>query len=481
MRLSFFARAPMGYSEQFGEDFQRHMLAVLSRTPGAIQRYRTALDHTYFSTDLLRALAKALLESVDAHRMLPTKPTLRQLLREQLPEDLQSKGDQFVGKLFDADVSDADAVLAKVVEFGRQQALINAVIEAADKITAGKRDAVMPLVQKALMVGEDLLDLGIDYAQAKALRDRWYDPEARAAAVVPTGMDYLDLALAGGLGRGELGVFLGPPKVGKTSCLVNVGYGAITHANAQPLNVIHYTCELSADYVGMRYDDRLCGNLVKWKHTDMAKFKTMANYRAETMLRGGLVIKGYPTRTLTPSMIRAHVNLLTAQGHPPDILIIDYADIMRPERRLGELRHEVAGLYEDLRSLAGEFNVAVWTGSQAKKEAMESPVLTLAHFAEAFEKSAVIDVGIGFCQTDDERMDSKCRLVSLASRRGESGWTVECRIDRKCCLLQPTALYDASLNLLAGDGEGAEHVKDRGDRDRQRRKLMGKPSKHVRT
>ena len=81
--------------------------------------------------------------------------------------------------------------------------------------------------------------------------------------------------------------------------------------------------------------------------------------------------------------------MLAALERQPDLLVVDYAGIMRAERRLGELRHEVAGVYEDLRTIAGEFNMAVWTASQSNRGAWEKATPDMDDFAEGFSDCQV--------------------------------------------------------------------------------------------
>ena len=81
-----------GYEDTFGTGFQQHILAVLLRSPGLVMRYRSALDHTYFSSESIPAIAKSLLASVDTHKVLPTRQTLLQLVSESLPEDAMGGG-----------------------------------------------------------------------------------------------------------------------------------------------------------------------------------------------------------------------------------------------------------------------------------------------------------------------------------------------------------------------------------------------------
>lgn len=431
------------YGEQFKQPFQEHILAVAARVPGFIQRYRSALDHTYFEAEATRVIARALFTHVDKFARVPTQTTLLEDIRLLADAEKFDAVSALVKKLYADDVSDSDAVMAKAVDFGKQQALINAVIESADMIDKGRKQDVLPRIQQAQLVGEDLLDIGIDYSGAALdVRSRWYVAN-RDQDTLPTGLPHLDYALGGGLGRGELGVILAPPKRGKSTTLVNFGYGSITALAGY--NVTHYSLEMKDKKISMRYDDRLAGPLIAQKRANPQKYLQEIQARADKFVRGRLFIKSYPTRSATVSTFRSHLSSLFAQGIRVDTVLVDYGDIVKPQRRLGDLRHEQAGIYEDLRALAGEFDVAVWTASQGNRSSLEKPIVTMADFAESFEKAAVMDVGIAFCQTDDERIEGECRLFLMGVRDAEDGRTVACKIKRNQCLLQSVALYDSSL------------------------------------
>lgn len=430
------------YDEEFGTAFQNHILAVLARTPTAIGRYRSALDYKYFVSDTARMVAAALIAHYDEHQRLPTQSLLIEEVKERNDADKAKKADRFIRKLYKDDVSDSEAVLKKAVDFGKQQAMVNAVIESADAIKTGKRHLVMPKIHEAQLVGEDLLDRGIHYNDPSQ-RPGWYRAN-RQIDTIPTGIVHLDYALAGGLGRGELGVVLAPPKRGKSTTLINIGFGALTSTLlAEGYNVAHYSLEMRDNKIAMRYDDRLAGKAVKIKKSDPEKYQTTLDDRARKFVRGQLFIKSYPTRTATPSKIRSHLSMLAAQDIHIDVIIVDYADIMKAERRLGDMRHEQAGIYEDLRTIAGEHDAAVWTASQASKSALEKEVIDMGDFAESFEKAAVMDVGVAFSQTEDEKIDGECRLYLMGLRDAEDNRTVKCKVRRDRCLLKSFRLVDA--------------------------------------
>lgn len=458
------------YAEQFGDKFQQHILAVAARVPGFTLRYRTALSDAFFAADIHRIAAKALFEHVDEYGSLPTEETLVTCVRDITDEATQPKAEKFVRGLYGRDISDAKSVMNRIIEFGKLQALCNAVVACAEDIEKGKRDLILNRVQTAMLVGEDILDVGLDY---RALADRrvdWYvNTDGDDLDMIPTGLTHLDLAMGGGLGKGELGVVLAPPKRGKTTTLVNFGFGAFVAA--QGFNVAHYTCEMRGKRVSMRYDDRMAGSLVAMRAKSPEKYVKRLNAKIEKYMRGNLFVKQYNTREATVSMIRAHLTLLASQGFHPDMIIVDYADILKPERRLGEMRHEQAGIYEDLRSLAGDFDAAVWTASQARRGALEKDIITIDDFAEAFEKAAIVDAAIGFCQSDEERIDQKARLFLAALRNQQDGLTIECEIRRGICRIRTQAIYDPA---------GVRLDTDEDEPDTQAAPRMGRGGKSLR-
>lgn len=410
--------APATY--EFGDQFQRHALAVLARVPGGIIRYRSALDPTFFGSATLRTISEVLFEHVDANRNLPQKPTLLEELREKVADEDYKRAAKSVERMYSEDVTDAKAVFQRVIEFGRQQAYVNATLKAAEDLERGKRE-VRKYFDAAGLVGEDLLDLGVDYRRnVKERRAYYLDPSAHEDRI-STGLPHLDALMGGGLCRKELGVILAPPKRGKSTVLINIAYGAVTSPKAY--NVAHYSLEMHQDRIARRYDDRLMGKRVTLRGTDPERYGQRLSERVKTYVRGRLFVKHYPTRSATVSKIRSHLTLLSARGFTPDLIVVDYADIMKPERRLGEMRHEQAGIYEDLRQLADEYDAAVWTGSQASRGALEKETVTIEDFSEAFEKAAIVDAAIAFCLQRDQSVVTKDGPVKI--------WDIKRRIERE--------------------------------------------------
>ncbi len=433
------------YEEDFGTQFQRHILAVSARIPGFVMRCRDVLDANYFTADVHRAIAEALLQHIDSNGgLLPTKPTLFEDVKQIVSDTDIEVVTAALEEIYSEPVHDHAAVGVKVIAFGKRQAMLNAVLAGAERIDRGDPQGVEPLIRKAMLVGENVANAGVDYLANMEDRIKVYlSPEEKRVGNIQTGLAHLDYMLGGGLGRGQLGVILAPPKRGKSTCLINFGFGALS--DVDELNVVHYSCEMGQDLVLQRYDDRLMGNLVRTKRSDPDEFVHELRKRAGAFVHGRLAVKAYPTRTASVDTLRSNLSILAAQGMHPDLVVVDYAGILKAtQRRAGEFRHEQASIFEDLRAMAGEFNCAVWTAQQANRGSLDKDTLTMADISETFEAAAIADVLVAMCQTTDERADGTCRLFGAAVREAESEQTVVCKLKRESCRLTSTALFSSS-------------------------------------
>lgn len=464
------------YDKDFGDGFQRHILAVIARIPGFAVRCRDVLDPAYFVSDVHRAVAEAILGHIDEYDgTTPTRDTLLQACREEVAEEDLEVIEATIAEIFTEPVHDHAAVERRVIEFGKRQAMLNAVIEGAECIERGNIEKVEGLVRDALLVGENLLDLGINYKETSASRfDSYQNPQVEAVEKIPTGIRHLDYLLDGGMSRGELAIVLAPPKRGKSTLLVNIGFGAL--AALAGFNVVHYSCEISDKIIVKRYDDRLAGSKVGLRKKDPAAFSDLLRKRIG-LVHGALAVKRYYTREASVDTIRSHMTLLAANGMKPDLVIVDYGQILRStDRRKGEYRHEQASIYEDLRGLAGQHDCVVWSAVQANRAALDKDTMTIGDVSEAFEIAAVCDAMIALCQTTDESIEGICRLFAAAVRDAPSERTVECVIRRDACFIQSRALFDPAGSRLYMPGEplvDEDEEDSREGRIRSARKIAG--------
>lgn len=206
--------------------------------------------------------------------------------------------------------------------------------------------------------------------------------------------------------------------------LVDLG----TQALLDRKNVVHYTCELSENAVGIRYDSRL----TEIPSNEIVIHKKEVLQIEDGLKLGKLYIKGYSVGAASISTLRSHIERLMLQNFVPDVVIVDYADLLRSSRRYDSPRFELKLIYEELRALATDLNIPVWTASQSNKEGANSDIVGLENMGEAYAKAATCDVVIGLSRKPEEKATGCGRLFLAKNRAGRDGINWPIRIDTAC-------------------------------------------------
>jgi replicative DNA helicase len=344
------------------------------------------------------------------------------IIRDELSEGddviLRSQVIEFLSRVKSSpNLGDLEYVKEKTLDFCKKQVLQQALEDSVKAIQGENYEAVLNIMKDAVSKGTGS-SVGHDFFK---------DHEARFAKInrvcCPTGIQHLDSkeVFNGGLSRGEIGVVVAPTGVGKSHWLVAMGAEALRRGK----NVVHYTFELSETAVGIRYDSHL---------TDIPSSDIIEN--KENVLKhydendyGRLIIKQYPTGSASIVTIRNHIEKLSMKDFIPSLIVIDYADIMRSTRQFDSLRHELKLVYEELRNLAMEMNIPVWTASQANREASNSDVVGLENMSEAYGKAMVADIVVSLSRKPTEKATGSGRLFVAKNRAGKDGIIFPVRID----------------------------------------------------
>lgn len=433
---------------QFADGFQMKILALMARDKSVYISYKDVLKPKYFRKDIHVDLSRILHEyyeqEIERSKLKGTHingPTLEVLFEEIRKLTANSKvkvklKDQYEDEVIDmmeVDLSDAEYVKDSLIRFGRRAALEHAILASVDDIEKGVDDfsGIEARIAEAIRVGEDISDLGTDYFGTVQERMDRYAKGLDGIRRVPTGMAGLDRVLKGGLGDGELGVVIAPPNRGKSFALTNIGAGAIMEG----LNVVHYTLEMPEAQVAKRYDNRLVKGDFNYLKENGSKAMT-ALLNIQKHMKGSLIIKKFATNGCTINTIRSHLTrLYMEKGFKPDLIIVDYGDLVQPRKSYSDKRFELESVYLDLRDLGTEFGCPVWTASQANRGALDKKIITIGDLAEAFNKANIADFMVALCQTVEEKADGVMRWHVAKHRDGEANITLEGDIDYGCAVM----------------------------------------------
>ena len=416
---------------QYGQHFQKKVVQALLCDPSWAEQMSEVLEPVYFDLKYLHYLSDRYLAYARKYKTYPSLQLLVSIVKDELKQgnDLALK-EQVVDYLKNLrtapDMGDLPLVKEKALDFCRRQSLKRALEKVIDLAETEKYDAIVDTIKQAVAAGTTA---GLGHDLAEDVEARYV---AQRRATIPTGLPELDVAkvLNGGSGRGELHVVIAPTGVGKSHLMTYVGANALR----QGFNVLYFTMELSEAKVGLRFDSNFTGidiNEIIDRKDDVAK------YYGETKL-GRLKIKYFPTNEPTVNTLRAHIEKLALKGFVPDVVIVDYADIVRSSRMYDQPRLEMKLVYEELRALAAERNIALWTASQSNREGSNVDVVDMNNMSEAYAKAFICDLIVTLSRRPGEKASGLGRLYVAKNRNGLDGLVFPIKIDTARSMFEVT-------------------------------------------
>ena len=421
-----------------GKSFQEKIFQGLVSDNQWASQMVEVMRPNFFDIDYLRFLTEKYFAYYNKYRCFPTLGLLVNVIKEELTDGtddvLRDQIIEFLLRVWaNPNPGDIGYVKDKTLDFCKRQAFKGALEKSVDLIEGENFEEVIDLMKNAVSVG----------MQNSSGHDFFEDIEARFVKInrnaVPTGFDRLDKKdiFKGGLGRGEIGVVTANTGVGKSHWLVALGANAMRAGK----NVLHYTFELTETAVGIRYDSNLCGI----PSNDVQDRKDLVHGVYKDKELGRLIIKEYPTGSASVVTLRNHIEKLTLKGFKPNLIIIDYADIMKSTRSYDSLRHELKLVYEELRNLAMELDIPVWTASQANRDSAQSDIVGLENMSEAYGKAMVADVVVSLSRKAAEKSTGFGRLFIAKNRAGKDGIVFPISIDTSMSLF--SILDENSMSL----------------------------------
>jgi hypothetical protein len=397
------------FGNKFGTSFQIKIISSLLSDKIFLQQMYDILKPEMFDSEANEWLVNQTLQHFDNFSQLPTldvfKNEVAKVERDVLKQSIVDNLKQVWNGL---ESDDLEYVKEKSLEFCKNQTFKNAILESVDLLSDGKFDIIKSKIDDAMKAGQDT-DIGHEYKEN--IIERY---ESTVRNVIPCGWDAIDELVDGGFGKGELIMFAAPPGIGKSWALVNVGMAAAKLGKT----VVHYTLELNEGYVGQRYDSVLTGIPVP-----KLKFEIDEVRKQVEGLSGDIVVKHWPTKSAGLNTMRASLDKLKLQGKTPDIIICDYADLLKGNSRK-ERHEELEEIVEGLRGIAGEYEVPLFTASQINRSGADNDVITGTSIAGSFSKMMTADFVVSLSRKIEDKLAGTGRWHVIKNRFGPDGMTL---------------------------------------------------------
>ena len=406
--------AVLNQLQNYGIGFQIKVLSSLIKHKEFLQNIHDILDAEYFDNPAHKWIVEEILKYYYKYHAAPTMDALSVETKKLENDVLKVSVVDQLRESYKASNEDREYVEQEFANFCRNQQLKKAIMSLPELLDAGQYDDIRYVMDSALKAG---MEKNIGHEYEKDMETR-YRVEERGA--VPTPWDNINELLMGGLGGGDLGIIFGNPGGGKSWMLTNMGAQAIVNG----FNVCHYTLELSEDYMGKRYDAILTGLDVQTIHSHRAEVD-----EAVAKVKGKLIIKEFAMGKASISSIESHIQKCTDLGHKPQLIIIDYVDLLKSKRKSVDRKDEIDDIYVSTKGLARELKIPIWTVSQVNRAGAKDDVIEGDKAAGSYNKMMIADFAISLSRKRKDKVDGTGRIHIMKNRYGTDGMTYAAKIN----------------------------------------------------
>ena len=418
---------------EFDATFQQKVVAMLLRDEVFVARTEGVIFPEYFDSEAHSWLADLADRHFRKYRQIPSgsvvtneirKGKTAGLLKPEFVDDLKEVLKYAYAK---PDLSNRDYTVEAVASFARERAIEEGLLKSADIIEKkGDFEDIRKIMGEALDVGSNDGEQALDASQGIEERADFRADKLTSTSLgsgITTGHKDIDKAMYhNGWGRKELACLMGGAKSGKS---IGLQYFAVKAAEAG-YNVLFISCENSAEITLDRMDANITDTRMNELATSPARVKArLKDFFAKS---GQLKVHAYPNGVCKCSDIRRLLRKYQSQSVLFDFLVVDYADEMAPEFRESEERFNLRQIYQGLRRICVEENLAGLTATQTNRSGGKANVATKHDVAEDINKTRLVDLLISINADAQEKADGIIRLYFAASRNSED----ECGFKAKC-------------------------------------------------
>ena len=431
--------------DEYGPSFQMKVISSLLTHKEFLQNINDVLSDEYFSNPAHKWIINEILKYYEKYHTTISMDILKVEMKKLDNEVLKVSVKEQLREAYQADIDDLHYVQEEFSTFCKNQQLKKALLNSVDLLKAGDYDSIKYMIESAMKAGQDK-NIGHEYK--KDTESRYREDHRK---IVPTPWNEINELVQGGLGNGDLGLIFGNPGGGKSWTLVALGGFAVQMG----YNVIHYTLELSEAYTGRRYDAFFTGTPVDQLEKHKEHVETLT---AE--LPGELIIREFPMGKTTINTIEAHINKVKDLGIEPDLIIIDYIDLLSTRKRNVDRKGEIDDIYTSTKGLARELNIPIWSVSQVNRAGAKDDIIEGDKAAGSYDKMMITDLSMSLSRKKEDKVNGTGRLHIMKNRYGMDGLTFQVDVNTSNGHISVGNHYDEEADTVAPKKQSSENFDD---------------------
>ena len=387
----------------FNEDYTRKVLPFVKEE--------------YFGNRVEQLLYGEIFKFVEKYNNLPTKDAMLIELgqRKDINEEELNHLKDYVTQIENTE-PDVQWLTETTEKFCKDRAVHNAVLSGI-KILDGKdkkqtAEAIPHILSDALAVSFDK-SVGHDYIEDAEDRFKWYHTKEKRYQF---DLDYMNRITKGGVPSKTLNIALAGTGVGKSLFMCHVASSYLL----QGLNVLYITLEMAEERIAERIDANLLDVTMEDLHDMPQQLYEGKITKLREKTQGQLVIKEYPTASAHSGHFKSLMNeLALKKSFRPDVIFIDYLNICASSRFKGgniSSYFYVKAIAEELRGLAVEFNVPIFSATQTTRTGYVSTDIGLEDTSESFGLPATADFMFALISNEELEALGQMKVKQLKNR-----------------------------------------------------------------
>ena len=378
------------------------------------------IDEEYFKDRNERVVFGIIRDHIHKYNKAPNKDAIGVALdnRGGLSEQGYKDCNVVATKITDGDAKDeTDWLLDETEKFCKDKAVYNAIIRSIEiidgKSKSETKNAIPNILSDALAVSFDQ-QIGHDYFIDA---DERFDFYHKVEHKIPFDLDLFNKITNGGVPNKTLNVILAGTGVGKSLFMCHHAANCYS-AN---LNVLYITCEMAEQRIAERIDANLMDvTMDDLRHLPKITYDKKLQ-KATANIKSKLIVKEYPTATANVNHFRHLLEeLKLKKNFTPDVVFIDYLNICASARfKIGGNTNSymyIKSIAEELRGLAVEWNVPIFTATQTNRTGFASNDFGLEDTSESFGLPATADLMFGLIATEELDEQNQIMVKQLKNR-----------------------------------------------------------------
>lgn len=429
------------------DNFQRNIIGLLLNDRWFLVQCRDLVKFYYFTDEVHQQLCRIVFDYLDKYNNLSRKDFVIQEILDVVKNKDSEIQNYFINETnliyakFIPNLADREYLLEKITNFAKLMA-----IKSAFDVSLGiiKKDPenedtwtkIQNILRDALLVDRNFEE-GLDYFNTFDERYQRMKENEEAQEIFTSGFKEIDDALlGGGTHRGEIYSWIGLSGTGKSLALVTAAIRNILQLNKK---VLYVSLEMDQDKIAERFDAQLSdveiGKLQENQDLVKKAFKEFKENHEDARM---LIIKQFPAGAMTVNTLKAYLQQLYMINFKPDLLIIDYIGEMKdhPNMPTYESRYRIV---RDLRGLATEENLCIFTAMQPNKSARDAQkvndfsdgVIDDSNLADSYGQIRPLDGCWSINQMQAEKEAGIARIFVIKHRHGRSRFSFHVQYNNK--------------------------------------------------